>query len=275
MKIKYYGTGDGYGIPEPFCSCRLCAYAREHGGKDIRTRSQAVIDDIMIDFSKDLLAHTVFYGLDMRKYRRIFVTHEHTDHYEGAELNGRYQDDGEWHVYLPPSLAEKESARMDRIMQNNTKKPYNRVPVIHTMKPFEPVEFDGYRVTALPSNHTSGVETLLYIVEHDGKSVFWIHDSGLLTEEAAAYLRTLNIRFDAVSMDCTLGRGSFFTPAHMDILQCSETKQLLADMGRINRETVCILSHIGHLIDRTHDELCAEAEEFGFIVAYDTMEIDV
>ena len=53
MKIKYYGTGDGYGIPEPFCSCRLCAYAREHGGKDIRTRSQAVIDDIMIDFSKD------------------------------------------------------------------------------------------------------------------------------------------------------------------------------------------------------------------------------
>ena len=32
VKITYYGTGDGYGIPEPFCSCRLCSYARAHGG---------------------------------------------------------------------------------------------------------------------------------------------------------------------------------------------------------------------------------------------------
>ena len=275
MKIKYYGTGDGYGIPEPFCSCRLCSYARQHGGKDVRTRSQAVIDDIMIDCSKDLFAHTVFYGLDMRRYRHIFVTHGHDDHYLGSDLNARYTDDGEWHLHLPPSLAKTESERLERVTASNTKTPPNRIPVVHSMRVFDPVEFDGYRVTALPSNHTAGVETLLYIVEHGGKSVFWIHDSGLLTQEAIDYLRTLDICFDAVSMDCTLGRGSFFTPSHMDILQCSETKQLLADMGRIDRETVCILSHIGHLIDRTHDELCAEAEEFGFIVAYDTMEIDV
>lgn len=69
MKITYYGTGDGYGIPEPFCSCRLCSYARAHGGKDIRTRSQATVDDIMIDCSSDMFAHQAFYGLDMRKYR--------------------------------------------------------------------------------------------------------------------------------------------------------------------------------------------------------------
>ena len=34
-------------------------------------------------------------------------------------------------------------------------------------------------------------------------------------------------------MDCTLKRGSFFTPSHMDILQCNETKELLAKMGLI------------------------------------------
>ena len=67
MKITYYGTGDGYGIPEPFCSCRLCSYARARGGKDIRTRSQATVDDIMIDCSSDMFAHQAFYGLDMRK----------------------------------------------------------------------------------------------------------------------------------------------------------------------------------------------------------------
>ena len=52
-------------------------------------------------------------------------------------------------------------------------------------------------------------------------------------------------------------------------------KELLAKMGRINENTVCILSHIGHLIERTHEELSEEAKEFGFIVAYDTMEIEV
>lgn len=36
MKIKYYGTGTSGAIPEMFCSCRVCEYARSHGGKDIR-----------------------------------------------------------------------------------------------------------------------------------------------------------------------------------------------------------------------------------------------
>lgn len=273
MKIQYFGTGDGYGIPEPFCSCRLCQYAREHRGKDLRTRSAAVVDDIMIDCSKDLLAHQLFYGLDMRKYRHILITHAHPDHYDGGDMIGRYQDDGEWDVYLPEETAKKESDRMEKIQRNIVKIPPNRVPVVHGMKLFEPVAIGDYKVTALPAKHA--IETVLYIVEHQGKSVFWIHDSGLLTDEAIAYLKTLDICFDAVSMDCTLKRGSFFTPSHMDILQCNETKELLAKMGRINENTVCILSHIGHLIERTHEELSEEAKEFGFIVAYDTMEIEV
>ena len=275
MKIKYYGTGDGYGIPEPFCSCRLCKYAREHRGKDLRTRSQATIDDIMIDCSKDLLAHEIFYGLDMRKYRHIFVTHAHPDHYDGGDMHSRYQDDGEWHVYLPVETAAKESERISALKQRNTQTPPNRYPVIHAIKTCEPLQVGEYRITALPSHHSPGVETVLYIVEHKGKSVFWIHDSGLLTEEAIAYLQSLDICFDAVSMDCTLKRGSFFTPTHMDILQCNETKELLAKMGRIDEHTVCILSHIGHLIETTHEELTEEAKEFGFIVAYDTMEVEI
>ena len=40
MKLKYYGTGGGGGIPEIFCDCRVCRNAREVGGKEIRTRSR-------------------------------------------------------------------------------------------------------------------------------------------------------------------------------------------------------------------------------------------
>ena len=52
MKIKYYGTAAAEGIPGLFCSCEVCEKARKSGGKNIRTRSQTVInDDLMIDFS--------------------------------------------------------------------------------------------------------------------------------------------------------------------------------------------------------------------------------
>ena len=135
VKITYYGTGDGYGIPEPFCSCRLCSYARAHGGKDIRTRSQATVDDIMIDCSSDMFAHQAFYGLDMRKYRHILITHGHSDHYAASEMTARYQDPDTWHLYMPPALAEKEDARMATIQAKNSKNPPNRTPVIHAMQP--------------------------------------------------------------------------------------------------------------------------------------------
>jgi len=223
VKITYYGTGDGYGIPEPFCSCRLCSYARAHGGKDIRTRSQATVDDIMIDCSSDMFAHQAFYGLDMRKYRHILITHGHSDHYAASEMTARYQDPDTWHLYMPPALAEKEDARMASIQAKNSKNPPNRTPVIHAMQPFETREIGDYRVTALPSHHSPGTETLLYIVQHGGKTVFWVHDSGLLREDTIAYLRKSDFHFDAVSMDCTLARGSNFTSAHMDILQCRES----------------------------------------------------
>ena len=101
VKITYYGTGDGYGIPEPFCSCRLCSYARAHGGKDIRSRSQATVGDLMIDFSHDAFMHTVYGGLDMRNYKHVLITHGHFDHYAREQLTGRYVTDENWTFYLP------------------------------------------------------------------------------------------------------------------------------------------------------------------------------
>lgn len=275
MKITYYGTGDGYGIPEPFCSCRMCSYARQHKGRDVRTRSQATIDDVMIDCSMDMFAHQVFYGLDMREHRHILITHTHSDHYAAAEMTARYQDAGEWHLYLPPTAAQSEQARMQKIMERKGKTPPNRVPIVHAIAPFETQKIGSFMVTALPSRHSPGCETQLYILQREGKAIFWVHDSGLLRDDAIDYLRTCGIRFDAVSMDCTLARGSNFTPAHMDILQCRQTADMLLDMGRADGDTVFVLSHIGHLIDRTHDELVREAAALGMIVAYDTMQLEV
>ena len=45
MKINYLGTGAAERIPGIFCNCKLCKYAREKKGREIRTQTQLIIDD--------------------------------------------------------------------------------------------------------------------------------------------------------------------------------------------------------------------------------------
>ena len=87
MKIQYLGTAAAEGWPGIFCNCKVCKEALRRGGKDIRTRSQAVIDDkILIDLPPDTYLHMLTYGLDMPSIRTMLVTHSHQDHWYPEEL---------------------------------------------------------------------------------------------------------------------------------------------------------------------------------------------
>jgi len=64
MRIKYFGTAAAEGFPGLFCSCEACERARKAGGKNIRTRSQALIDRaLLIDFTTDTYMHVLHGGL--------------------------------------------------------------------------------------------------------------------------------------------------------------------------------------------------------------------
>ena len=54
MKIQFLGTAAAEGIPALFCQCPVCRQARAAGGKEIRTRSGAIIDGkLKLDFGYD------------------------------------------------------------------------------------------------------------------------------------------------------------------------------------------------------------------------------
>ena len=51
MKIRYLGTAAAEGWPALFCSCPICTKARAQGGKNLRTRTQAILDgELLLDF---------------------------------------------------------------------------------------------------------------------------------------------------------------------------------------------------------------------------------
>ena len=63
MKILYMGTAAAEGWPALFCSCPICTQARDHGGKNLRTRTQALLDgSLLIDFPPDTYSHALRYG---------------------------------------------------------------------------------------------------------------------------------------------------------------------------------------------------------------------
>ena len=47
MNLTYLGTAAAEGWPGIFCRCEFCERAKRLGGRDIRTRSQALLDDAL------------------------------------------------------------------------------------------------------------------------------------------------------------------------------------------------------------------------------------
>lgn len=52
MKVTYLGTAAAERVPAIFCNCRICRHAMEKKGREIRTQTQALLDDgkLLIDF---------------------------------------------------------------------------------------------------------------------------------------------------------------------------------------------------------------------------------
>lgn len=90
MKIQYLGTAAAEGIPAIFCECETCKRTKLLGGKNIRTRSQAVIDGrILIDFPADTYAHYLKWNIPLDKIKACIITHSHSDHLYPAEIQIR------------------------------------------------------------------------------------------------------------------------------------------------------------------------------------------
>ena len=86
MKFRYLGTAAAEGWPALFCDCEACRKAAALGGKNIRTRSQALVDDkILIDFPADTLWHTLTYHLPLFSIHTCLITHSHSDHLYPAD----------------------------------------------------------------------------------------------------------------------------------------------------------------------------------------------
>ena len=148
MKLQFLGTSAAEGIPALFCNCPACQYAYKTGGKEIRMRAGAMLDDVIkIDFGPDSYAQMLANHLDYTRVHTLLVTHSHPDHLAVDELG-----------YRQPSFSHLTDERMLTVYGNAAvgKKIAPRLSArigFQQLTAFETVEIEGYQVTPLQAVH--------------------------------------------------------------------------------------------------------------------------
>lgn len=271
MKINFLGTAAAEGLPGLFCDCDVCVKARELGGKNVRTRSQAIIDEeLLIDFCPDTYLHVLNQKLDLTKVKNLIVTHSHSDHFYPTDLMMRgtpyahNKKANPLHIY--GNYKVKEFYERMLALENDSKDLCECI-IFTQIQGFVPIVMGDYRVTPLEAQHDLNEDCFIYIIEDvKGNRILYGNDTAYFKESTWGYLN--GIYFNFISLDCTMGMledGG----THMGLNGNIKTKDRLIEMGCADENTVFYINHFSHNGGIPHEEMEKEAGKHGFYVTYD------
>ena len=271
MQLTLLGTGAAEAIPDPFCSCRVCETARREGGHHVRARSTALVnDDLLIDLGPDVLTSLNAVGAYVGGIKGLLITHRHSDHWLPQNLYWRKSGFTPTRmepltVYGPadaladlsPELAESANFSW------------------HAVKAGDRWAIGAYTVTAIPATHGGGyLEPLLYVIEAEGRRLFYATDTAPLQDAAWEWLHPL-APLDLIVLDATTGHHSG-GDGHHSFATFVETRARMIDEGvLVPGCTKMVAHHFSHNGGFTHGELVEAYGRHDAAVAYDGLVLTV
>ncbi|MDQ6421343.1 MBL fold metallo-hydrolase [Paenibacillus sp. LHD-117] len=272
MKVHFLGTAAAEGFPNVFCRCNACLEARKLGGKNIRTRSSVIIDDIIkFDYSPDSSMQALRDGIDLGSIEHLLFTHTHCDHFIPEDLFCRVEEYA--HGLEAPMKIYGNDAVITRSYAELGIYGGNRL-AFQLVRPFRPFTFGDTVVTPLPADHDRNETCLLYYVERGGKRLFYGHDTGWFPEDTWEWLKDKKI--DLAILDCTHGfTGNNRNSGHMNIETVLEVQREWREQGVINENSQLYVTHFTHNSGMLHDDWEKAFAPAGIRVAYDGLVINV
>ncbi len=273
MKIKFLGTAAAEAFPAMFCDCEMCRKATELGGRNIRTRSQTLIDDdMLIDFPCDTYFHLVQNNINLLDIKHCLITHIHQDHFFPDDLswlkNGFSHPPKNWHgltVYGSEDIKKPLSEKVAKGLLN-----------CEVFAPFKSYKIGDYTVTPLKALHGTK-NPYIYIIQKENKAFLYAHDTGIFLAETWKYLKNSGICFDAVSLDCNEG-ASMKIPydSHMCLGDNIKCRDKLMEYNLADENTKFILNHFSHNGENcVYEDFSKVAEKHGFLTSYDGYELEI
>ncbi len=276
MKLLYMGTAAAEGWPGLFCTCPICSHARAHGGRNLRTRTQALLNgEVLLDFPPDTYCHALSYGLDLSKIHTLLVTHSHMDHWFPTDLIHRHEHFGhgaEGILEVYGNQAVEDAFKAHILIDRFKPHPIDDVVQFHVTHGGDRINSCGWEITAVPADHDKREECLVYICKKDGKTVFYGHDTGGDLSPQAWELMAAE-HYDLISLDATMGVKTI-GGYHMGLPDVEAMIRKLESLGCVTKETVKVINHFRHNGEMTHEQLTAWGRERGILAAYDGMEVE-
>lgn len=262
MKIQLLGTGGADGVPGLYSDSRVSQHARAKGGKEIRSRSAAIVDDCLkIDLGPDTWSQMAKYGLDARDWTALLFTHSDADHFAPDELMYALYPFNDFEFVGFVVYANLRICR--RILDK-----YPEWPVeMRTTKSFESFPHGGYEILPIRAHHLESEDAQNFIISDGVSTLLYGTDTGVWDEPTWEALE--NVRVDCLILECSEGFASTGYDGHLDADEFEMVLTRLREMGTVHEGTQIWTTHHSQLGDATHEELVAHFEPMGVHVGYD------
>ena len=277
MRIKYLGTAAAEGVPAMFCKCPVCTNIRRLGGREIRTRTQVLIDGCLsVDFPPEAYAHALKFGFCCADITDILVPHSPMDHFYAHDfiLRGYRYAEG-----FPGTLNIYGNAEVAAVFSECTRREMKPVVApniaVHVLQPYRRYAVGGYDVLTLPANHSKSEQALLFYISRGGKGYLHMHDTGVPEEGIYSFLAQNGARANVVALDCTYAaRTGIARPRHMNIEDGMLVASKLKEAGVCSDETRFVITHFSHNCNPLTANLAQLERRYGVVAAYDGMELE-
>jgi len=284
MIITFLGTSAANAYPEAFCRCKNCEQARILGGKSIRKRSAALInDDLLIDLGPDIMTASNIHNCSLSGVRYCLQTHAHADHLDTSHFLSRSPGYGvvgapRLHFFASSGtlryiahLLEQDCA-LAGFLDPEVGERLNLE--VHQINPQQSLTMGSYIVTAFPANHDPIVEPLLYAIQMNGRTIFYGTDTATLPEETWRGFHKHKLQFDLVILDHTYDPNDPGSD-HLTANKVMEHVARMRNEDLLTQNARAFATHIAHEGNPTHPELADFAKQHGYEIAYDGLVLEV
>lgn len=278
MKVKFLGTIAAEGGPALFCNCAYCKEAARRGGKDIRTRSQMLInEDLLVDFPADTYLHKLQFGLDLSKVRYLLITHSHRDHFYPEDLFCHGSQNAYNMVEETLDIYGNQATKdfFDLVAQGRAQRDVLSTLKWNVVSEFAHVQTERYEFWSLKAQHMKNENALFYLIKQGDKAFLQCNDTGCLFEENYEFLSSLGVKIDCVALDCTMGANERPYWGHMNLKECLETVERMRKSNFVKSNTRFVLTHFCHSGKMFHEEYEAYCKPYGVEIAYDGMDVEL
>jgi phosphoribosyl 1,2-cyclic phosphate phosphodiesterase len=302
MEILFLGTAAAEAYPALFCDCENCLRARNLGGKNIRCRSSAVINNnLLIDYGPDVSSQTRRYNIPLQNVRNILQTHSHWDHLLMYDM-----------LFRSKSFHRKTPLELTTIWGNNM----SQRKILDQMSHLFATEFGGddpemnptrwevkeelpeylklslegitphqtlrigqtpilkkqmYTVHTIDAHHAEPEASMNFIIDDGTCKFLYGTDTGPWDDTEWDFVASLGIKLDVVALDCTVGTG---TPGgHHSIESFLAMKREFEKRSLLSSNALFLAHHFSHQYCPVHDDLVKIMEPEGVQVTYDGMKL--